>query len=65
MLKNQKYSGQYFFVFVTSFCKPKTKLSKVIFNILSLSFPCHPVLESALNLFWTFITVFVPAGEWA
>ena len=38
---------------------------KVIFNILSLSFPCHPVLESALNLFWTFITVFVPAGEWA
>ena len=65
MHKNQKYFGQYFFVFVTSVRKPKTKLSKVIFNILSLSFLCHPVLESALNLFWTFITVFVPAGEWA
>ena len=65
MHKNQKYFGQYFFVFVTSVRKPKTKLSESDIQYFEFSFPCHPVLESALNLFWTFITVFVPAGEWA
>ena len=64
-IKPKNILDSIFVVVVTSVRKPKTKLSKVIFNILSLSFPCHPVLESALNLFWTFITVFVPAGEWA
>ena len=64
-MKTKSIRDSNFFVSVTSVRKPKTKLRKVIFNILSLSFRRHPVLESALNLFWTFITVFVPAGEWA
>ena len=63
-MKTKNIRDSNLFVFVTSVRKPKTKLSESDIQYFE-SFPCHPVLESALNLFWTFITVFVPAGEWA